>query len=64
MWDFIIQNFNEFLKSLGVGGELTVSFKASAVACFVSDVTADADSVSVALCEYLFAVHVEQLVFE
>ena len=55
---------NELFKSLGMCGEIAVSLIASAVACLSADVTADAYSVTVALCDDRFVSHIKKLIFE
>ena len=58
------KSFNEFLESFCMSREIAVSFKSSAVACFVRDMTSDAYSVAVALSNYGFIFHIYKLIFK
>ena len=58
------KNFNKLCESFCMSWERAVSVNLSAVESLVGDVTVDADTVAVALCDNALIVHIEQLIFE
>lgn len=57
------QDLDQLFKSLGVGGEVAVCAVFVVLGGdFVGNVTADTDSVAVALCDDGFIIHIEKLI--
>ena len=58
------EQFSQFFKSLGVGGEVAVQLNFSSIGQFVDNAAVDADSLTEALGQDRLVGHVHQLVFQ
>ena len=54
----------QLFKCFCVCRKVTVSLELSAVACLCAYMTADADPVAVALCDYRLVCHIKKLIFQ
>ena len=60
----LCESFNELHESFCMCGESAVLIESSAIACFMSDMTVDTDSVTVSLSDNTLIIHIDELILK